>query len=107
MTFPAMSDAPDTVAVYVAELASAALGVNVAVSELLEYATVPAMAAPPAPVTVKPTDEGCTFSLNVADTVLLVATPVAPEPGVVPTTVGGVVSAALVVNTTSKIGRAH
>jgi hypothetical protein len=43
----------------------------------------------------------CTGSLRVALTVLVVGTPAAPPAGLVPVTVGAVVSAPLLVNTTS------
>ena len=43
----------------------------------------------------------CSGSFSVALTVVVVATPVAPEAGAVPVTVGGVVSVTLVLNTTS------
>ena len=54
---------------------------------------MPGAAVPPAAVTVKPIVACCTDSLNVAVTVPgVTATPDAPFDGVVPVTVGGVVS---------------
>ena len=77
--------------------ASAADGVNVAVFVPALYAVVPATGVAPA-ASAKPTVAACTGSENVAVGATDVATPVALFAGVVPVTVGGVVSAATVVN---------
>jgi hypothetical protein len=78
-----------TVAVYVVPYARTADGVNVAVEPL--YATAPATATPPGPDTVKlPVVIEAEFiaMLNVAVTVVLIRTPVAPCAGVTDTTLG-------------------
>src|SRR6266571_4045132 len=85
---PARSFAPLTVAVYVVLAVSAALGVHVGPS----YVVLPATLVLPGPVRVKPIVAGWTASLNVAVTFVVTLTPVAPGAGILPTTVGGVVS---------------
>src|SRR5689334_8531084 len=108
--FPATSLArgsvapPLTVAVYVAEAASALLGVSVATSVEALYVTVAGTSAfdasrnsnVPVPIVVAFID-----SLNVAVTTVATLTPVAPLAGDVVVTVGGVVSGPAGVNTTS------
>jgi hypothetical protein len=73
-------------------LASAALGVNVAVFVAESYATVPVTAPSPVFASVKVAVVIVVASIgreNVALTSVLVATPVAPEAGTVDVTVGG------------------
>jgi hypothetical protein len=82
-------------------VASAALGVNVAVRLVPSYVVVPATAPPPEVCSVMEIVEDCTDSLTVALTVVLVGTLVAPLAGLWLVTVGGVVSVAVVLNTTS------
>jgi hypothetical protein len=77
-------------AVYEVPVASTIAGVNVAVTPA--YVTVPATGVAPGPVTVKvPALMVAAFmaSLNVAETVVLTPTAVAPFTGTVETTVGG------------------
>jgi hypothetical protein len=100
ITFPERSLAPLTIAVYVVEVASAELGVSVAVFVVLLYPIVPAT-APPGPVSVNTMLPDCTGLLNVAVAVVLTDTPVAPEAGVKLVSAGGVVSVVLVLNETS------
>jgi hypothetical protein len=100
ITLPAASTAPDTFTVYTVLVASAADGVNVTVRDAASYDTAPATADPPAGVTVIAVAD--TGSLNVAVTVELTATSVAPTAGVRDVTVGAVVSGPTdVTNTTS------
>ena len=101
IAFPARSFTPDTTTEYCVEAANAADGVNVTTVPAPFNPVDPATAEPPCGVTVidAPAWIG---SLNVTDTADDVATPDAPNPGTVDTTLGGVVSAAAdVVNTTS------
>jgi hypothetical protein len=96
----AASLAPDTLTVYTVLTANAADGVNVTVRVAASYVVTPATGDPPCGVT--DTTVADTASLNVAVTVELTATPVAPTAGVRPVTVGAVVSGATdVTNTTS------
>src|SRR5579863_9365314 len=95
---PAGSFAPVVmVAVNTVLLARIADGVNVAV--LTAWVTVPATGVAPGPVTVKVVPlivVAFMASLNVAEIVVLTATPVAPVTGTVETTVGGTAVAAVV-----------
>ena len=95
----AASLAPDTFTVYTVLTANAADGVNVTVRVAASYAVAPATADPPCGVT--DTTVADTASLNVAVTVELTATPVAPTAGVRAVTVGAVVSGPAGMNTTS------
>ena len=88
---PAVSRAPDTVAVYVVAAASAADGVKVTVWLAASYAVLPDTEVLPA-ARVTTGVAACTGSLKVAVTVVVVATPVAPAAGLRDVTVGGVVS---------------
>ena len=75
-------------------------GVSVAVCVALLYETVAAIALPPGSRNsnvVASIDDEFIASLNVAVTVVLAATPVAPLAGVTAVTTGGVVSAPVVV----------
>src|SRR3954452_10272738 len=93
VALPAMSLTPlANVAVYWVVLASAADGVNVAFWVALSYAVVPATAVPEPFLRLSEIVLACTGSLKVALTVVVVATPVAPDVGLVDETLGGVVS---------------
>jgi hypothetical protein len=81
--------APDTEAVYVVLAASALVGVNVATVFPLLKATVPATLCPLESTTVNDAVLGVTAWENVAVGATDTATPVAPEAGVTPVTVGG------------------
>ena len=87
------------------EFASAVLGCSVAVFVAVLYETTAGTTVLPGPVSlnVAPVIVATfTFSLKVAVTAVLTATPVAPGAGVRPVTVGAVVSAPMEVsNTTS------
>jgi len=99
IALPAVSLAPTViVAVYVVLFARFAVGSKVAV--LPEYVTEPATGADPGPVTRNVAlliELGSIASLNVAVTLLLRATLLAPLAGLVETTVGAVVSVAVFV----------
>jgi hypothetical protein len=92
IALPAVSFAPLTVAVYCAPLANAADGVNVAFWVALSYDVVPLIAVADESLRVIEIVLDWTGSLNVAVTLLVVGTPVAPAAGLVAVTVGGVVS---------------
>ena len=81
--------APDTVAVYVVLAASELDGVNVATVFPPLKPTDPATLFPHESFTVNDTVLGVTACENVADGATDTATPVAPEPGVIPVTDGG------------------
>jgi len=81
--------APDTVAVYVVLAASELAGVNVATVSAALNPTDPATLFPPESLTVNDTVLGVTGWENVADGATDTATPVAPELGDTPVTVGG------------------
>jgi hypothetical protein len=90
--FPAGSRAPPAVAVYPVPGVRPADGVNVALWFAASYEVFPATGFPPASASAIPAVPAWIGSLNAAVTVVVVATPVAPEAGVRETTVGGVVS---------------
>jgi hypothetical protein len=97
-------DPPTTVAVYVDDAANAEFGCNVAVRVAASYVTVAGTVCCDASRRKNVDPEivvGSIASLNVAVTGAPTATPVAPVPGDVPTTLGGVVSVDTDVNTTS------
>src|SRR5438128_7900925 len=95
---------PLTVAVYVFENASPKFGVSVAVGVSPPTDTEAATRAPVGSRSsnvVVLTVAGSIISLNVAVTLVETATPIAPPAGVTELTVGGVVSGALGMKTTS------
>jgi hypothetical protein len=100
--FPATSVTPlVNVAVYSVLFAKRLVGVRVAVKVVLLYVTLAATGVVPGPWRVKVLAVrvlGLRASLNVAVTVVFVATPVAPLAGVRPVKVGGVVSGGKMVN---------
>jgi hypothetical protein len=102
MTLPARSVAPETVAVYLVPATRPELGTNFTVRVAASYDVVPAT-APVGPAKVIVIVDACTASLNVALGVTLGLAPVAPSAGLVPVTVGAVVSGggAVVSKTTS------
>lgn len=95
---PARSWAPVVTVIVNTVLAARRLvGVKVATFPVPAYATVPGTAVVPGPVRVKVLPvmvRGSIASLKIAATCVLIATPVAPQLGLVEITVGAVVSGA-------------
>ncbi len=89
MASPTLSLEPLTFAVYVAEYDRGELGVKVAVSVELLYATLADTDSPILFVSVKTIVEACTGSLNVAEITDVIETAVAPGSGDCMVTSGG------------------
>jgi hypothetical protein len=92
ITLPARSAAPLTVAVYTTDALNDDDGVNVAVWVAALYVSVPGTELLLASLRTNVIVPDWTDSLNVAVTVVMTDTPVAPLAGVRELTVGGVVS---------------